>query len=1077
MKKIFFPVLLFIFLFLPNLVSADTVITGTISTNTTWSPANGVYIIDSSFSVASGTTLTIEPGTIIKAKTTWYGGPSIYGRLIAYGTSISPIYFTSISDDSVGGDTNGDGPSLGTAGAWQGLYFKSGSEGSFNYVNLSYAGVGGYGYGDYVGMENDGGVLDIKHSNIYNNYSIISNGAGGIMSTGFGIYNKSGILSVSDSITDNNVIGIRIESGTTTISNTIFKNNIDNIGYGGGYGIYALGSEPLTLLNNTFSNNKKTAYVNASKEFIHSGNKSQDQTNRGFEINGNISNDLVFHSGDLPFIIGSLTIEAGKTLTLEPGAILKMNDYYSSGNIAVYGKLIAKGTKDKKIYITSLKDDSIGGDTNGDGNNTTPAPKDWNAIFLENGSTANFDNVNVSYGGYNYNGEYLPGIAATVYNRGAEFSVNNSFIGHNYGVGIFQDAGSTTITNSELTGQQEGIWSRGGKITISQSSLHNNTDQAIYNQSGPTIDARHNWWGDFSGPYDISTTTPTGVGDKISGDILYIPFLTAPPGTEKIINPVIIIPGIMGSAYKNGKLVIDPILHTYNDLIATLVANGYEKGIDLFTFPYEWRDSNVITANLLKDKIKEVKVACSATTQPNINCNKVDIIAHSMGGLAAREYIQSGQYQNDVDQMIFLGVPHRGSAESYLTWEAGEFPLGFKNFFKKQFFISEALQNFYPNLFNYIRNRPISSVQELLPTFNYLKDKDTGILREYPNNYPRNIFLEYLNNNISDLLNSGVDITNIVGNSGNNTIKTIRVVSSSDSEKWEHGKPDGFEMGIGDGTVTTYGATLDASISNEEWNGVNHLRLPRETSARIFNILTNKIADPVIYLSLVEKIFSIQLQSPIDVVVTAPNGKRIGKNFKTGEEYNEIPLAFYSGYQTDNEYITIPNPLDGEYKIEIQGTDNGGEYGISTSYISNKQLITKETTGITKPNQITDLNVNIDNANPKNLTTEKEVTLDILINDINGSYELGWIKDKRIKNRLIRQVNKIIKYREKIDIIKKRFSNNLKRKKIIEKEEKKVDKIILKMIKKELQFFLKRKRINQQAYNLLKQDLEYLLNN
>src|SRR3990167_9500979 len=97
-----------IFLFIALPASADTVITGTITSDATWSPAGGVYIIDSSFSVASGTTLTIEPGTIIKARVNSQGGPSVLGYLIARGTSELPVYFTSIYDDSVGGDTGDD---------------------------------------------------------------------------------------------------------------------------------------------------------------------------------------------------------------------------------------------------------------------------------------------------------------------------------------------------------------------------------------------------------------------------------------------------------------------------------------------------------------------------------------------------------------------------------------------------------------------------------------------------------------------------------------------------------------------------------------------------------------------------------------------------------------------------------------------------------------------------------------------------------------------------------------------------------------------------------------------------------
>jgi len=524
------------------------------------------------------------------------------------------------------------------------------------------------------------------------------------------------------------------------------------------------------------------------------------------------------------------------------------------------------------------------------------------------------------------------------------------------------------------------------------------------------------------------------------------------------INPVIIIPGIMGSTYKNGKLVIDPILHTYDDLIDTLAANGYEKGKTLFTFPYEWRDSNILSANLLKDKINQVKQICLASNLSDINCSKVDLVAHSMGGLVAREYIQSGQYQNDVDQIIFLGTPHKGSTKAYLQWEGGEFSKGIREFLAQQFFTSEARRNGYVDIFDYIHNRPILSVQQLLPTFSYIKDN--GILREYPNNYPRNLFLENLNANVLSLLNSGVKITNIIGNTGTNTIQNISVIPSSSLIKWTNGQADSFELGIGDDTVTANGSILEASISNEEWNRTSHSDLPRETSARIFNLLTSKIANKIIYLSPIEKIFSIHLQSPVDMIVTAPNGKRIGKNFETGEEYNEIPNAFYSGYQTEDEYITIPNPLDGEYKIELQGTGNGGEYGVLTSYISEGISTTTEYLAVTGGGQISNLIAIINNDNPENISIKStdQITTSVLINHITLAYQFNWISDIKTKDKLLKWAQSIVRFEEKENI-------------------KITDKKLAKMLYDELPKLLEKNDINISAYNLLKKDLEYLINN
>ena len=107
-------------------------VSGILSINATWT-STLPYIIQSQgtghVTIAEGSTLTLLPGTIIK------GEPNVsyldslltvQGTLAAEGTSAQPIYFTSINNDNVGGDTNSDSStSLPSAGDWSSLYFTS----------------------------------------------------------------------------------------------------------------------------------------------------------------------------------------------------------------------------------------------------------------------------------------------------------------------------------------------------------------------------------------------------------------------------------------------------------------------------------------------------------------------------------------------------------------------------------------------------------------------------------------------------------------------------------------------------------------------------------------------------------------------------------------------------------------------------------------------------------------------------------------------------------------------------------------------------------------------------------------
>ena len=66
----------------------------------------------------------------------------------------------------------------------------------------------------------------------------------------------------------------------------------------------------------------------------------------------------------------------------------------------VSGALNVEGAKENKVYLTSLKDDEVAGDTNGNATSTLPAAGDWRRILLNPGATANIDNAVIKYGGY-----------------------------------------------------------------------------------------------------------------------------------------------------------------------------------------------------------------------------------------------------------------------------------------------------------------------------------------------------------------------------------------------------------------------------------------------------------------------------------------------------------------------------------------------------------------------------------------------------------------------------------------------------------------------------------------------------
>ena len=86
-------------------------VTGTFAGGTTWMP-NLTYIVADNLTLPNGSSLTIQPGVVVKLLPT--KGMTLNGQLIANGTPATegtpqiPIVFTSLKDDLYGGDTNND---------------------------------------------------------------------------------------------------------------------------------------------------------------------------------------------------------------------------------------------------------------------------------------------------------------------------------------------------------------------------------------------------------------------------------------------------------------------------------------------------------------------------------------------------------------------------------------------------------------------------------------------------------------------------------------------------------------------------------------------------------------------------------------------------------------------------------------------------------------------------------------------------------------------------------------------------------------------------------------------------------
>ncbi len=71
-----------------------------------------------------------------------------------------------------------------------------------------------------------------------------------------------------------------------------------------------------------------------------------------------------------------------------------------------------------------------------------------------------------------------------------------------------------------------------------------------------------------------------------------------------------------------------------------------------------------------QDHAEEVDLAIR-TLRALTGSERVDVVAHSMGGLAVRYLLRTGESADTVRRVVFLGTPHRGTAAAVLAWGDG----------------------------------------------------------------------------------------------------------------------------------------------------------------------------------------------------------------------------------------------------------------------------------------------------------------------------------------------------------------------------------------------------------------------
>lgn len=397
-------------------------------------------------------------------------------------------------------------------------------------------------------------------------------------------------------------------------------------------------------------------------------------------------------------------------------------------------------------------------------------------------------------------------------------------------------------------------------------------------------------------------------------------------------------------------------LDFFSGLIQELENNGYKEGTDLYVFPYDWRLNINTTAANLKNEINYIKNKTDA--------QKVDIIAHSMGGIVVKDYI-SQNTDNSIDKFIDIATPQLGAPKVFKMLNYGDnldiCPGGFCILDTEE--VKSISQNM-PSAYQLLPSRQYfaSDIPGLPATNGYIYDiiggnQNVGILRalnydqsiSYLENQGRNSFLlgdtsinsaavnvnDELHGRIDNLANSD-NYYNIIG-CGQATYSGIQ---KKGTENWE------LPPINGDGTVPLKSALPFGSHIYFD-NGTTHPYIPSDNGVPqlITSILQgnennfnfsqySNLGQVQDRQTICKSIYGTQIgsHSPVRLQIYDELGNHTGP-LSNGVIEESIPGVTYDilGHDT---YAFLP--AGHTYHVVNQATSSG-ELGITIQKIANDQ--------------------------------------------------------------------------------------------------------------------------------------------
>jgi hypothetical protein len=308
---------------------------------------------------------------------------------------------------------------------------------------------------------------------------------------------------------------VRGGSGSFTLTNSIIHNVTgDALKLLAGY-------LSLELSNNSFISNGTGVRLAVNVSFDDQLARFEENGTDIFVDGGMITSDVVFGlSSDYSFYVsGELTISKDAILEIKSGTVLKFAAYRG---LRVSGSLKAAGTEYAPIVFTDWRDDSSGGDSNRDGDDSLPEPGWWRGIYIQEEGNAELEWAQVMYGGY--------GDKVGIFKTGSgSLGVRNVSVSKTAGDGLqlSNSTGFVEVIESSFFGNSTGVGissSQTAPISFADCIFEENAVYGVRNDSQVEVVAVDCWWGDITGPHHPSLNY-RGTGNSVSDNVVFDPWI------------------------------------------------------------------------------------------------------------------------------------------------------------------------------------------------------------------------------------------------------------------------------------------------------------------------------------------------------------------------------------------------------------------------------------------------------------------------------------------------------------------------------------------------------------------------